>query len=83
MLDEVRKVIENNSQTIQQTSELKATLENLYGGEWQVIISDSDISVYFSKNYIENYIELKTESKTMLLFRRIRNLKPLIQAELS
>lgn len=32
VLDQVRKVLENNLNNIAQTHELKATLEGLYGG---------------------------------------------------
>ena len=74
VLDEVRRVIENNINTIDQTAELKKGLEEIFGGEWQVIIGEGDIFTYFSTRTIENYIELRTESKVMLIFRRKENI---------
>lgn len=32
----------------------------MYGGEWQVIISEGEIAAYFSRLYMQNFIELKT-----------------------
>lgn len=77
ILDEVRRVIENKVNTTEQTIELKVTLEDIFGGEWQVIIGEGDIAVYFNTLHVDHYIELSTESKVMLIFCKLNKKSPI------
>jgi hypothetical protein len=48
---------------------LKKTIEDKYGGKWQIVIG-KDLSVYFDEHIIKDYIILQTEIKKMIIFRK-------------
>lgn len=56
ILDEVRRVIETKNTSIDQTRDIKETLEETYGGEWQIIIGEGEVVSFFSPQRIENFI---------------------------
>jgi signal recognition particle receptor subunit beta len=76
ILDEVRKVIEANKSDIDSAdgmhiihSALKKAIEGQYNGKWQIVIG-KDIDVYFDESIINEYMTLRTEIKTMIIFRK-------------
>jgi hypothetical protein len=55
--DEVSKILLKQSKEVEMAKELKELLEGRFGGEWNVIIGERDLTTYFSKN-IQNYLEI-------------------------